>query len=94
MTNSEIENSETLVDVRIFRIPIEDFEYWMKIVRANGGNRQRVFRMLLDCYAYMQLLGKLNTELQTLVERVDALEQNWRREGGNLGIKTFGGGEI
>ena len=88
--NQEIENAETLLDVRIFRVPGADVEYWLKIVRAYGGNRQTAFRMLLDSFAIMTMLGKVQTDMQIVDERLSTLEQKWRAEGGNL-PKTFGG---
>lgn len=93
MTDSEIENQETYVDVRIWKIPKSDFDYWMQIVRAHGGNRQQVFRLLLDNYAMSAMMGQVHTNMKILEERVEALEEFWKREGGNV-PKTFGGGMI
>lgn len=85
----EIEKEETFVDVRIFHIPKSDFDYWMQIVRAYGNNRQTTFRMLLDCYLISTIIGKLHTEMKIMEDRIQTLEQQWRKEGGNY-PKTFG----
>ena len=97
MDSPEVENSETLVDVRIYRIPKQDFDTWIQIVRAFGNNRQVAFRYLLDSYNVMVLFGKLHVMHEILEDRVKTLEQKWQKEGGNLGAerpmpKTFGGG--
>ena len=92
MTEStEIENEEKFVDVRIWGIPEADFEYWMKLVRAYDGNRRLAFRVLLDSYAVMSMIGQLKTSVDIMETKITTLEQKWQREGGNL-PKTFGGG--
>lgn len=82
----EIE-AEEYVDVRIFGIPKEDFEYFRQIVKVHEGDRVRAFRALLDSYDRERLIGQLITMIGTLEKRIDDLEEIRKFDG----VKTFGG---
>ena len=86
----EKQYEETYVDVRIYGIPKEDFDYFKEIIKVFEGNRVRAFRALLDSYNREQLLGQLITKIEILEQRIIDLEHLKRFEG----IKVFGGGEI
>jgi hypothetical protein len=85
MTN-EIEEEE-YVDVRIFGIPKEDFDYFKDIIKVFEGDRVKAFRALLDSYNREQLIGEIMTKIGTLERRIEDIEQTKRFDG----IKTFGG---
>lgn len=88
MMNSEIENEEKVVDIRIWGIPESYLEDWLRIVKIYSGNRKLAFRAVLDAYHFALLFGKMNMELKLLDERLRTLEYKWQKEGGNL--KVFG----
>ena len=86
-TDNEQVNEEKYVDVRIYGIPEEDWNYFKDIIKIHEGDRVKAFRSLLDSYNREQLLGEVLTRLQVVEQRMEDLEQIKKKEL----IKTFGG---
>ena len=86
MTNEETVE-EKYVDVRIYGIPEEDWNYFKDIIKIHEGDRVKAFRALLDSYNREQLLGEVLTRLQVIESRMEDIEQIKKTEL----RKTFGG---
>lgn len=98
---AEAEVAKRLVDIRIYEVPEEDWLAFKRVMAAYGWNKAIAFRALLDAYYASRELGDQAVKLDALAERVQRLEEAWRRneaaaeeeepeEEKKLG--TFGGG--
>ena len=86
MTDGIDKKEETFVDVRIYGIPKEDFDYFMEIVKSFQGDRVTAFKYLLDSYSKELGLGPIMTRLQIIENRLFNLENKERKDE----LKTFG----